>query len=126
MLYLQDRISLDVYLGIIAIGCISLGIYAGLQFQSKRRLREAALPLTLRSTKPMVGRFNLSAESSLSTRELEVLQYIAAGHSNKEIADRMYVSINTVKTHTSNIYNKLDVKRRTQAVEKARQAELIA
>lgn len=61
----------------------------------------------------------------LSTRELEVLRLIAGGHSNQEIADRLCVSLNTVKTHSSRIFEKLDVRRRTQAAEKARRMNLV-
>lgn len=126
VLYLQDRIQLDVYLGIVAVFCVVIGIYAGMKIKRVQKHRAASLPASLRATKPVIGRFNLATAEALSKRELEVLQYIAAGHSNEEIADRLYVSVNTIKTHTSNIYNKLDVKRRTQAVKKARQAQLIA
>lgn len=56
----------------------------------------------------------------LSKREIEVLQLLAEGHSNQEIADHLFVSLNTTKTHISNIYAKLGVSRRTQAVQKAR------
>lgn len=56
----------------------------------------------------------------LSEREIEVLQRIAEGLTNREIADRLYLSLNTVKVHTSNIYSKLDVHNRTEAVNKAR------
>lgn len=62
----------------------------------------------------------------LSTRELEVLQLMAEGLSNQEIADRLFLSLATVKTHSSKLFEKLDVKRRTQAVEKARHLNLIA
>ncbi|MBP6686429.1 MAG: response regulator transcription factor [Lacibacter sp.] len=62
----------------------------------------------------------------LSSRELEVLQLMAEGLSNQEIAERLFLSLATVKTHSSNLFEKLDVKRRTQAVEKARQLKLIA
>ncbi len=59
-------------------------------------------------------------ELGLSKRETEVLALLAEGYSNQEIADRLFVSLNTAKTHISNIYSKLGVSRRTQAVEKAR------
>lgn len=62
----------------------------------------------------------------LSPRELEVLQRMAEGATNQEIADGLFVSVNTVKTHTSRLFEKLDVKRRTQAIEKARRLQLIA
>lgn len=56
----------------------------------------------------------------LSEREIEVLQIIADGLTNQEIASRLYLSLNTVKVHTRNIYGKLDVNNRTQAVARAR------
>lgn len=61
----------------------------------------------------------------ISNREMEVLQLMAQGLSNQEIADRIFLSLATVKTHSSNLFEKLDVKRRTQAIEKARQLYII-
>jgi two-component system, NarL family, response regulator LiaR len=61
----------------------------------------------------------------LSKRELEVLQLLSQGLSNQEIADQLFVSLNTSKTHISKIYQKLNVKRRTQAIQKARDYALI-
>lgn len=61
----------------------------------------------------------------LSSREMEVLQLMAQGLSNQEIADKLFLSVPTVKTHSSNLFFKLDVKRRTQAIEKARQLKII-
>jgi ATP/maltotriose-dependent transcriptional regulator MalT len=63
--------------------------------------------------------------AGISQRELEVLQLLARGMSNEEIAAQLFVSQNTVKTHLSNLYTKLDVKRRTQAVDKARSMGLL-
>lgn len=62
----------------------------------------------------------------LSKRELEVLQLLSQGFSNQEIADKLFVSLNTSKTHISKIYQKLNVKRRTQAIQKAREFALIS
>jgi LuxR family maltose regulon positive regulatory protein len=62
----------------------------------------------------------------LSTRELEVLSLIAAGHSNEEIASKLIISVKTAKRHISNIYGKLGVKSRTQAVALARELRLVA
>jgi DNA-binding CsgD family transcriptional regulator len=64
-------------------------------------------------------------ELRLSQRELEVLQLIANGLSNQQIAERLFVSLNTIKTHTSNLFLKLEVERRTQAIEKAKRLSLI-
>ncbi|MGF7078500.1 response regulator transcription factor [Mucilaginibacter sp. UYCu711] len=61
----------------------------------------------------------------LSTRELEVLQLIADGLSNRQIAERLFVSLNTIKTHTSNLFLKMEVERRTQAIETAKRLGLI-
>ena len=65
------------------------------------------------------------AELGLTPRELEILEHIAAGHSNKEIADRLFVSENTVKTHSSRLFDKLGARRRTQAVQIGKAARLI-
>lgn len=64
--------------------------------------------------------------TGLSQRELEVLQLMARGLSNQQIAEELFVSLNTIKTHSSKVFEKLDVQRRTQAVEKARSLRLIA
>ena len=67
----------------------------------------------------------LSLVEPLSKRELAVLQLLAAGLSNREIAEQLYLSINTVKTHTKSIYGKLNVRSRTQAANRARELGLL-
>ncbi|HTR29246.1 MAG TPA: LuxR C-terminal-related transcriptional regulator [Puia sp.] len=62
----------------------------------------------------------------ISTRELEVLRLMSEGLSNQEIAAKLFVSLNTIKTHSANIFEKLDVRRRTQAVDKAKKLNIIA
>jgi len=61
----------------------------------------------------------------LSQREMEVLQLMAEGASNQEIGDRLFLSLSTIKTHSSRLFEKLDVQRRTQAVEKAKRLKII-
>ena len=104
-------LSVEIYglaLGLIFLG---LGIWIGLQlYQGK---------ITIKAP------FRRNNQYPLSERELEVLRAMAEGLSNQEIADKLFVSLNTVKTHTSNIYSKLHVQRRTQAVRKARSEALI-
>lgn len=66
-----------------------------------------------------------ASKLGLSKREVEVLELLAIGLSNQEIADKLFVSLNTIKTHISSIYSKLNVKRRTQAIQKARSMAII-
>jgi DNA-binding NarL/FixJ family response regulator len=65
------------------------------------------------------------SELGISNREYEILIKISEGLSNKEIAEKLFVSESTVKTHISNLYVKLDVKRRTQAIQRAKEMNLI-
>lgn len=65
-------------------------------------------------------------ELGISSREYEILQEIAQGLSNKEIAEKLFVSESTVKTHVSNLFSKLDVKRRTQAIQQAKSLKILS
>jgi len=78
------------------------------------------------STDPVQGQ-SLGSElvEPLSEREIEVLQLIAAGHKYQEIAERLVISLNTVRHHTKNIYSKLEVNNRTQAIKKANDLKLL-
>ena len=104
---------MGMYVAIIAVAFMALGAWLAL------KLRRRPLPEPFE--------FNRRAQETLglSERELEVLVLIAAGQSNKEIARRLEVSPNTVKTHIGNLFEKLDVQRRTEAVLKARELGLI-
>lgn len=117
--------SLEVYIGCIALLFTGLGIWLAIKLMKPK-------PETFIIEKEVfVGRdnfvFNAKAfeRSGLSKRELEVLQLMSQGHSNAEIAERLFVSLNTIKTHSSNIFLKLDAKRRTQAIEIAKKLSLI-
>lgn len=112
--YFSYRISTDLYFGIISLIFLALGLYLGIKFSRKRTVETPSI-------EPAI----LPQDIELSSRELEVLNNIAQGHSNQEIADKLFVSLNTVKSHTNNIYSKLNVKRRTQAIEKARKLKII-
>lgn len=117
--------SLEIYIGAIALIFTLLGIWLAKKISLPRKketgIISAASPLIAAST------LNQSAIDALglSKRELEVLQGMAEGLSNQEIADRLFVSLNTIKTHNSRLFEKLDVKRRTQAVEKAKRLQMI-
>jgi ATP/maltotriose-dependent transcriptional regulator MalT len=78
---------------------------------------------------PVVGPFTRNEarveELGITPRELEILEAMAAGFSNKEIGERLFVSENTVKTHAARLFMKLSASRRTQAVQRAKEAGLI-
>jgi ATP/maltotriose-dependent transcriptional regulator MalT len=79
----------------------------------------------INSNENFVPNTSLIAQLEISKRELEILGLLAQGHSNQEIAAKLFVSLSTVKTHNQNLFEKLDVKRRLQAVEKAKRLNLI-
>ncbi|GGD67120.1 helix-turn-helix transcriptional regulator [Emticicia aquatilis] len=115
--------TFEIYAGIIAVLFTALGIWLALKLNKPKvetKIIEKAVSVNDFS-------FNEAAmtDLGLSKRELDVLQLMAEGLSNQEIAERLFVSLNTIKTHTSNLFEKLDVKRRTQAVEKAKRLSLI-
>ncbi len=105
--------STEIYIGLIALAFAALGVWAGL------KLARRPAPETFET--------NTAALASLgiTRREQEVLALLAAGKSNKEIAQKLGVSPNTVKTQVASLYQKLEVSRRTQAVQKARELALI-
>jgi NarL family two-component system response regulator LiaR len=116
--YLVRDLSLEFYLGVIAVLFTVVGIWAGLKI-TKRRI------VPIAADNNFVVNEDLLKRLGISKREYEVLEWIARGLSNQEIADKLFVSLNTVKTHSSNLFLKLDVKRRTQAVQKAKELHLI-
>lgn len=124
--------SVEIYAGCIALLFTLLGIWLAqkifrpkkeITIIEKERIVEKEIPVA--AIQPFVLNEKALQEADLSTRELEVLQLIAKGLSNQEIAAELYVSVNTVKTHIANLFYKLEVKRRTQAVEKAKSLSII-
>ena len=114
--------SLEIYGGIVAAVFASLGIWLGLKLTRERVVvREVPIPAPAEFTRDEARVQSLG----ITARELEVLQLIAAGHATREIADLLHVSENTVKTHSSRVFDKLGASRRTQAVQKAREQRLI-
>lgn len=121
--FIKD-LTLETYLGIVGVICAGLGIWMGTRFRSKKETVSQADGNTPTNVLPS-GVYNPENEFNLSPREFEVLTGIAKGQSYQQIADDMHVSLSTVKTHASNIFSKMDVQRRTQAVMMAQQKGLL-
>jgi DNA-binding CsgD family transcriptional regulator len=107
--------SETVYIALVAVAFLGLGVWAGV-----RLLGHRAPP-----DQPFDGNPQAQATLGISPREREVLELLAAGLSNKEIAERLHVSPHTVKTHVAHLYEKLDARRRTEAILKARELGLL-
>ncbi len=119
--------SLEIYIGAIAIIFTSLGVWLALKLSSpKVKTIHVEKEVYVYSSEGFVLDEAILTRLNISRRELEVLQLMAEGLSNQEIAGRLFVSLNTIKTHSSNIFGKLEVDRRTQAVDKAKKLNLIA
>ncbi len=125
--------SMEIYAGSIALLFLLLGIWLArkvtkpkkeITIVEKETIIEKEIFVPVLSTE-FVFNEKLSGELSISRRELEVLELVAKGKSNQEIAAELFLSLSTVKSHIANLFFKLDVTRRTQAVEKAKQLQLI-
>jgi DNA-binding CsgD family transcriptional regulator len=118
--------SFEIYIGFIAIIFTVLGIWLALKL-SKPRIQTVVVEkeVYIHRNENFIPDTSLVARLELSKREMEILALLAKGHSNQEIAAKLFVSLSTVKTHNQNIFEKLDVKRRMQAVEKAKSLNII-
>lgn len=116
--------SLEVYIGSIAIIFTALGIWIALKL-SKTKTVIVEKEIYIQKNETFTPNEFLITSLELSPRELEILHLIATGKSNQEIANTLFVSLSTIKTHNQNIFEKLEVKRRTQAIEKAKRLQLI-
>jgi two-component system, NarL family, response regulator LiaR len=124
--------SLEIYGGIIALLFSALGIWLGLKLTRTREtvvVREVPVHVEVHVPVPVAGPFTRNearlAQLGITPRELEILETMAAGLSNREIAERLFVSENTVKTHAARLFQKLSAQRRTQAVQRAKEAGII-
>jgi len=109
-------LSLEIFLGAAAVLFTGLGVWVGLRL-TRRKVIIASPDFKL--NEPELQRLGISK------REYEVLELIAQGLSNQEIAERLFVSLSTVKTHSSNLFMKLDARRRTQAIHRAKELGLL-
>jgi len=116
--------SLEIYGGLIAALFTSVGLWVGLRLTRRPEtvvVHEVIVP----AAAPFARDADAVERLGLTPRELEILSLMAEGLSNREIAARVFVSENTVKTHSSRVFDKLGARRRTQAVQLARDARLI-
>jgi DNA-binding NarL/FixJ family response regulator len=115
--------SVEVYAGLVALVAAGVGIWLG---RSLRRRKASETALTVSAPQePFVPDAAGLARLGITPRELEILDLIAAGLSNREIGEKLFVSENTVKTHASRLFDKLGARRRTQAVQIGKTARLI-
>jgi two-component system, NarL family, response regulator LiaR len=114
--YLIRDIPLEFYIGLVAAMFSGLGVWVGLRL-TRPKVIERSGPFTLNES-------NLQ-KLGISKREYEVLELMSAGLSNQEIAEKLFVSISTIKTHVSNVLAKLDASRRTEAIARAKEMRII-
>ena len=116
--------SVEIYAALVAAIFAAVGIWLGQRLTRKRErvvVREVVVP----APSTFVRDQSKVESLGITPRELEILELIAAGLSNKEIAARVYVSENTIKTHSSRVFEKLGARRRTQAVQLGKDFRLI-
>lgn len=118
--------SIDIYIGLVAVFFTALGIWVATQL-TKPKIetiiveKEVFVPQRNAFIRNEVELEKLK----LTNREYEILELITKGYSNTDIANTLFVSLSTIKTHTSNLYTKMDVKSRTQAVDKAKRLQIV-
>jgi len=121
--------ALEIYIGAIALIFTALGIWLSQKLTTPKTNtiiieKEIVKEIVIDSTKFIQDKTELE-KLNISKRELEVLHLMSKGMSNQEIADELFISIPTIKTHSSKLFEKLEVSRRTQAVEKAKRLRII-
>lgn len=114
--FLVKDLTAEIYIGAVAVLFTALGIWAG------RKLTRTKVVVT--DPNFVLDPLRLE-QTGISKREYEVLELIAQGLSNREIAEKLFVSLPTVKTHSSNLFIKLNVRRRTEAIKKAKELQIL-
>lgn len=117
--------SLELYGGAMAVIFTIVGVIVAKKLTKPKEVVIEKTVIVTETISDFVLDEKMLEELNISKREYEILELMSQGFSNQEIADKSFISLNTVKTHTSNLFLKLDVKRRTQAVMKAKELHLI-
>jgi NarL family two-component system response regulator LiaR len=126
MYFLLFSSDLEIYIALIAILFTVLGIWIAFKTRAPQVEKSVVEKIVfIDKNIPFQIDQNELNRRKISNRELEVLRLIATGNSNQEIADALFVSLPTVKTHTANLFEKLEAKRRTQAIENAKRLQLL-
>jgi two-component system, NarL family, response regulator LiaR len=115
---------MELYMGFVALLFTLLGIWASKKLTKKETIIIEKEVIVQKNVHFQINQKELS-NRKISQRELQVLELMSDGLTNQEIADRLFVSLNTIKTHSSNLYEKLEVKRRTQAIETAKKLNIL-
>ena len=116
--FMVKSLSTEVYIGVVAALFTGVGLWLGSKLITAKKVVQVFPAAVLDD--------HAIRSSGLSARELEVLQLMAEGLSNQEIADKLFISLPTVKSHSSSLFTKLEVKRRTEAVHRAKSLRIIA
>ena len=117
--------SFEIYGGLIALTFAGLGIWLGVRLTARREVIVKEVSVPAAAAEPFVVNERKRDELGITPRELEILGLVAQGLSNREIAGKLFVSENTVKTHCSRAFEKLGARRRTQAVQLGREMGLL-
>ena len=130
--FLIRDLSVEVYIGVVAVLFTALGIWVGSKLLARKAaVVQASAPAhsngeaSRLAAMPSAGGPVQAGPLGISARELEVLRLMAQGHPNQGIADKLFISLPTVKSHSSSLFGKLEVKSRTQAVLKAKEVGII-
>lgn len=120
--------SIEIYSGLIAATFAAVGIWLGLKLTRKQErivVKEVPVMVPVPMAEPFCPNEAKREELAITPREMETLELIAQGMSNREIAEKLFVSENTVKTHSSRVLDKLGARRRTQAVQLGKEFGLL-
>lgn len=120
--------SIEIYSALIAATFAAVGIWLGLKLTRKQErivVKEVPVTVTVPRAEPFCPNEAKRKELAITPREMEILELIAQGMSNREIAEKVFVSENTVKTHSSRVFDKLGARRRTQAVQLGKEFGLL-
>ena len=118
--------AIDIYVGLIAVFFTALGVWVANQLvKPKVETIIVEKEIILQPSENFLVDESALKNLNLNQREYQVLQLLAKGHSNADIANDLFLSLSTIKTHTSNLYLKMEVKSRTQAITKGKLLRII-